>query len=208
MADDHGVEPMVRRARRWRVATAAMVVVALLAAGALAACGSDHAGGPAADQATTATVTTNPATSPTTDSGATATTTSQPSGPPATSPGPETTGPELWTTPSGNIACSTILAADGSFNIARCDISQRSFTPPPKPADCEFGWGGSLQVDATGPAAFACTSDSVFGSPDVLGYGQKVRAGAVVCASEVQGVTCRNDEGHGFFVSAERYVLF
>jgi hypothetical protein len=24
----------------------------------------------------------------------------------------------------------------------------------------------------------------------------------------VRGVTCRNDEGHGFFVSAERYVLF
>ena len=40
-----------------------------------------------------------------------------------------------FTSPSGNIGCFI------DVDYVRCDIAQRSWTPPARPADCEFDYG-------------------------------------------------------------------
>ena len=42
----------------------------------------------------------------------------------------------------------------------------------------------------------------------VLAYGRSWHAGGITCTSRRTGLTCRNRDGHGFFVSRERWRLF
>ncbi|MCV7278662.1 hypothetical protein H7J88_03250 [Mycolicibacterium flavescens] len=106
-------------------------------------------------------------------------------------------------TPSGNIACR--LDPD----YARCDIMDRDWSPPPKPADCEWDYGQGVLIVGTDPAKFICAGDTTFGVEEVLPYGEAVRAGAMRCESGEAGVTCRSDDtGSGFFLSRESYQLF
>jgi hypothetical protein len=106
-------------------------------------------------------------------------------------------------TPSGNIACG--LARQS----ARCDIKDRSWTPPPKPASCPLDWGQGLVVSGSGKGQVVCAGDTVL-NPDapVLDYGERAGVGGVVCDSESSGVTCTSGAGHGFFISRESYRLF
>jgi hypothetical protein len=106
--------------------------------------------------------------------------------------------------PSRNIAC--LIEGEGEV---RCDITNRSFSPPAKPASCEFDWGQSLILDSKG-ASFACVSDSVYDdrSP-VLAYGQASRVGMIECVSRQEGITCTHiGNRHGFFLSQARYNRF
>jgi hypothetical protein len=106
-------------------------------------------------------------------------------------------------TPSGNINCGM----GGGF--VRCDIREHSWSPPPKPASCEFDWG-SIGVGRQDPAEFLCVSDAV-GGPDsqVLDYGEKIVKNRFTCSSKEKGLRCKNHKsGHGFFVSRERVKLF
>ena len=114
-------------------------------------------------------------------------------------------GPRYFETPSHNIGCYV------DRHSARCDIRERSWSPPPEPKSCikiglDFGQG--LVV---GPhrAEFVCAGDTSLGGKAVLAYGQSTRRGSLVCLSEQRGMTCRNnDNGHGFFLSRERYRIF
>ncbi|MCW2517208.1 MAG: hypothetical protein JWR11_6250 [Mycobacterium sp.] len=47
-----------------------------------------------------------------------------------------------FTSPSGNVGCYIDPTA------ARCDISDRDWTPPPRPADCEFDYGQGINLSA------------------------------------------------------------
>ncbi len=92
---------------------------------------------------------------------------------------------------------------------ARCDVLQKAWTPPPKPASCEFDWGSGLTLDA-GKVHVNCVSD-VVAMPDsaVLGYGTAIRLGTMVCASLTTGVRCQDlGTGHGFLLARERYSIF
>lgn len=91
----------------------------------------------------------------------------------------------------------------------RCDIGKHSFSPPPKPADCEFDWGQSLVLNSKG-ASFVCASDSIYDdSHPVLAYGQTSRVGMIECVSRQEGITCTDVGNHrGFFLSQARYDLF
>jgi hypothetical protein len=112
-------------------------------------------------------------------------------------------GPEFFKTPSGNIGCY-VDATDG----VRCDIIERSWSPPPKPADCEFDWGNSAGVDRRG-SRFLCYSDTVLVGDQTLPYGSRVRRGEFECASATEGVTCTHrPSGHGLFLSRASYRLF
>ena len=114
-------------------------------------------------------------------------------------------GPRYFETPSHNIGCYV------DRHSARCDIRERSWSPPPEPKSCikiglDFGQG--LVV---GPhrAEFVCAGDTSFGGKAILAYGQSTRRGPIVCLSEQRGMTCRNnDNAHGFFLSRERYRIF
>jgi hypothetical protein len=105
--------------------------------------------------------------------------------------------------PTGNVAC--MIAAD----LARCDIIDRDWTPPPQPADCEFDYGHGIAIMPGKEAFFVCAGDTAFGPDDVLAYGDSITAGPMRCESAESGITCRDVEsGHGFTISLQAYQLF
>lgn len=106
-------------------------------------------------------------------------------------------------TPSKNIFC------DLTGSLVRCDIVRKTWTPPPKPADCELDWGNGLTLEA-GKVDVTCTGDSLVGAAtQTLEYGSALRAGDIQCESESSGLTCMSDKtGHGFTLAAARYALF
>jgi hypothetical protein len=133
----------------------------------------------------------------------------------ASSPGeaptesPTTTDHELirelvgFTSPSGNVGC--FIAS----TTARCDISERDWSPPPRPADCEFDYGQGISLELGGQAAFICAGDTALGGGEPLAYGKSLSAGALVCDSAESGITCRDTAtGHGFSIAREAYRLF
>ena len=110
-----------------------------------------------------------------------------------------------FTSPSGNIAC--MLSAD----LLRCDIEDRDWSPPPRPADCSemTGYGQGIRIEPTGPASFVCGGDTTFGGyGTVLGYGEYEAGGGMSCNSEPSGMRCSNSDGHGFTLSRQAYTLF
>jgi hypothetical protein len=106
-------------------------------------------------------------------------------------------------TPTGNIGCQLTAAA------AACDVLERTWELPPRPADCDadFGQGAFVDGDRSG---LTCASDTPF-DPDaeVLDYGTGWALGQVRCLSARDGVTCEHTgTGHGFAVSRDAYRLF
>ena len=105
--------------------------------------------------------------------------------------------------PTGNIRC----VIDGT-SFTRCDITNRDWSPPPKPKSCEFDWGNSLGLGFRGSGKFLCVSDAV-NSGRKLDYGQSIQRGRFRCRSRMSGMRCvnlRND--HGFALSKQRFRRF
>lgn len=132
--------------------------------------------------------------------------------PPATSLSVTTSTPPLppkptgtyvqFTMPSGNIGC--LMVSDGA---TRCDIRQRDWAPPARPADCKYDFGQGVVLGRT--AVFVCASDTALVGAPVLPYGSTSRQGPYQCGSDESGVECTNlDTGHGFSLSAADYRLF
>lgn len=166
-----------------RCATALLVVTAALA---IAACGDDDGG----KTTTIVETTTVQANTTSTETGTTSTTTA-----------PESFA--AFQSPSRNIGC---VASDG---FARCDIRDRDWQSPAKPAGCEVDYGQGLSIQAGEAATFVCAGDTALdsGAP-VLEYGASTKRGLVRCESAQAGITCRDEEsGRGFFISRESYKL-
>ncbi|OKH82182.1 hypothetical protein EB73_21410 [Mycobacterium sp. SWH-M3] len=108
-----------------------------------------------------------------------------------------------FTSPSGNIGC--YLDAD----TARCDISERDWAPPKRPADCQLAYGHGITLAAGGAAEFVCAGDTALGGGGELAYGDSITAGVLRCESTGSGISCRDSvTGHGFAISREAYHLF
>jgi hypothetical protein len=108
-----------------------------------------------------------------------------------------------FTSPSGNVGC--ILKS----NYARCDVLERDWSPPPRPADCEFDYGQGISLSPGEKAAFVCAGDTALGGGAPLAYGRSVSAGILQCDSAESGITCRDTEtGHGFAIAREAYRVF
>jgi hypothetical protein len=109
-----------------------------------------------------------------------------------------------FATPSRNIAC--MMTADE----VRCDVAQRTWQTPPKPADCIGDFGNGASVTGPGPGRLTCAGDTVADPAlTVLAYGQGVRFGGVVSVSRETGMRCTNEAtGHGFRVARASYDLF
>ena len=106
--------------------------------------------------------------------------------------------------PSSNIGC--YLKAD----YVRCDIDERNWTPPPRPADCEWDYGQGINLWPGGSAEFICAGDTALvPDGDPLPYGESMTAGPLRCDSAESGITCR-DTGTGkrFSISRDAYQLF
>jgi hypothetical protein len=112
-------------------------------------------------------------------------------------------------TPSGNIHCMAWTDPQ-SPPALRCDIREIDDELPPRPADCDLEWGRSFEVEAHGNTAMRiCVGDSTFDPQHpVLAYDRTWRAWQFTCASKQNGLTCRNADGHGFFLSRRMQSLF
>jgi hypothetical protein len=108
-----------------------------------------------------------------------------------------------FVSPSGNVSC--MIDADW----ARCDIIDRDWSPPPRPAECEFDYGQGISLAPGEQAQFVCAGDTAFGADEVLPYGESITAGVLRCESAESGITCRDVETRqGFSISREAYQLF
>jgi hypothetical protein len=111
--------------------------------------------------------------------------------------------------PSGNVGCK--ISPTG----VRCDIDQRNWSPPPRPADCRLDYGQGISIGIGEPAQFVCAGDTARvlppsgGAGEPLAYGEAITAGPMRCESAESGMTCRDvGSGHGFSISREAYQLF
>jgi hypothetical protein len=106
--------------------------------------------------------------------------------------------------PSGNIGC--VIGRRGGV---RCDIRNRDWNPPPRPASCQLDWGFGLTVGLKGRGRFVCAGDTTLGQGRRLAYGKAIRRGRFRCISRRSGMRCVNRRnGHGFALSRERARRF
>jgi hypothetical protein len=107
--------------------------------------------------------------------------------------------------PSGNIRCAI------AGGVARCDIVERSWQPPPRPQSCpqEVDFGQGLEVDAHSHGRLVCAGDTARDPTSAkLEYGTAAQAEGLTCTSRRTGVTCTDTDGHGFDLSRQGYRVF
>jgi len=104
---------------------------------------------------------------------------------------------------AGNIGCAI------SKSGARCDIGNRKWDPPPKPASCPVDWGFGLTVGRHGKGNYVCAGDSVLGMGPRKGDNKVVRRGHMRCRVNGRSVRCVNLKNqHGFSISKNRARRF
>ena len=109
--------------------------------------------------------------------------------------------------PTGNIQCGIYSGSGGTSVLGSRPVATQTYRKAP--AGCEFDWGNSFEVQATGKGYLACVSDSMADpSNQVLRYGQAVSLGGISCVSAKTGMTCTNAAGHGFSVAKAKQKLF
>lgn len=107
-------------------------------------------------------------------------------------------------TPSGNIICAY-------YNRSlRCDIRSGLVPKPSRPRGCpsysDFGQGLNLGPRSAG---VVCAGDTLLGeAAPALAYGRVWRRGPITCRSRMNGLTCKNTLGRGFFLSRQSWRLF
>ena len=109
-----------------------------------------------------------------------------------------------FTSPSGNIGCML------DSSSVRCDIRDRTWSPPPRPSDCvdvmNFGQGIILNVGK--PARFVCAGDTALDGGPALPYGEKIVRGSLECLSAPSGMSCWDFvNGGSFEISRDEFYL-
>jgi hypothetical protein len=110
--------------------------------------------------------------------------------------------------PSGNISC-VMAAFSGTAPEAACEIVDRTWTAPPRPQDCDAGWGDRIGLIQGSTAGLGCHSDTTrdIGLP-TLAYGSSRSVASLTCRSAPTGITCTDSStGHFFRISRESYEL-
>ena len=123
---------------------------------------------------------------------------------------PDPAGADVWTfeTPSGNIQC--LVGEEPEASDLTCTIIDRTGPPArPLPADCMSNWGHTFFMRNTGPVEMICEELQRHRDGfDRAEYGVTGRFGGFTCQSEKTGLTCRNQDGHGFSLSRARQTVF
>jgi hypothetical protein len=108
-----------------------------------------------------------------------------------------------FTVPGSNIGCDLVSGG------VRCDIQQRSWTPPAQPSSCNATWGNAIDMGATGVPAFACGGASAISSDaKVVPDGWDDKVGTITCQVRSFSVDCYSAHGHGFIFSRTGYTLY
>jgi len=117
---------------------------------------------------------------------------------------PASAAATAFRSPSGNIGCFI----DTSLGV-RCDIAERNWSPPAKPASCDLDYGQGVSVFRSRRARFVCAGDTALNQARVLRYGQRITRGAYTCTSRTDSMRCNWSHGkHGFRLSRQAYRLY
>ena len=116
-------------------------------------------------------------------------------------------------TPSGNIICFYDTATAAGF--VQCGI-RSGLKPGVRPHRCSVGDPIHDRIDlpASGrPTVPRCAGDpgpflGYQDHPRTLAYGRHWSGAGIRCTSAKRGLTCRNRDGHGFFLSRARWHRF
>jgi hypothetical protein len=124
----------------------------------------------------------------------------------------------FFKTPSGNIVCGYGYGSKIPRAFVGCRIKS-GLKPPPRPTRPGCFTTNDVGLGATGRTTTGRTICP--GEPEgdagvlayenvarVLGYGKTWSGGGLSCASAVTGLTCRNKDGHGFFLSRVHWRAF
>ena len=113
---------------------------------------------------------------------------------------------KTFRTPSKNIACAFYPASITGRAVFRCDLLS-GLKPKPK-QHCDVDWTGA-SMGPRGKAGPTCAGDTVYDrSAPILAYGRTWSYGGIVCTSRTSGLTCRNGDKHGFFLSRDSWRVF
>lgn len=111
---------------------------------------------------------------------------------------------KAFQSPTGNIAC--VMTA----KLARCDITERDWNPPPHPSSCpdQVDFGQGIELQASGASQFVCAGDTTL-NPQApkLQYGSSSQVGSITCTSAESGMSCHNESGGSFTLSRQGYDL-
>jgi hypothetical protein len=125
---------------------------------------------------------------------------------------PRTPASGYFETPSGNIQC-----AYGSGRGVQCGIRSGFKPTTRRRPDCSpyDRIGMEVRGRARLEGSICPGEDEGDSGPYteggvawVLGYGRSWTGGGLRCTSAMEGLTCRNSAGHGFFLSRERWRRF
>ena len=88
----------------------------------------------------------------------------------------------------------------------RCDLLS-GLKPRPR-TKCEGDWTGA-SMGLRGRAGPTCAGDTVYDPrAPILGLRQDWTLAGLSCSSRQAGLTCRNRDGHGFFLSRASWRVF
>lgn len=107
--------------------------------------------------------------------------------------------------PGGLISCAISVPSRYSDSLVRCDIRTGLNPHVRRPKGCHYDFGSTLELRGTGKAFPGCVSDAISPVKQTLAYGSSLRRGPFICSSARAGLTCRNKQGHGFFMSKTRW---
>ncbi|WP_299774935.1 DUF6636 domain-containing protein [uncultured Tateyamaria sp.] len=118
---------------------------------------------------------------------------------------------DVWSfeTPSENIQCS--VGQEVNFSDIYCTIIERGGPLAyPRPSGCTAsGWGHIFLMGNRGPVSMDCRPlDRNRDAQSQADYGVTATFGGITCTSERTGLTCRNEDGHGFFLSRRSQQVF
>jgi uncharacterized protein DUF6636 len=113
---------------------------------------------------------------------------------------------KTFRTPSRNIGCAYYDASITGTAIFRCDLLSGLHPEPAR--RCEGDWTGA-SMSLRGRAGPTCAGDTVYDRrAPILAYGRVWSRAGLTCTSRMTGLTCRNRDGHGFFLARERWRVF
>jgi hypothetical protein len=110
--------------------------------------------------------------------------------------------------PSGNIRC--FVVTDLYCSISRADYATRLQARCMRPDGSGVDWHG-FTLGASAKGRVHCTSNPPYDlgkqrpSYRYLAYGKTFQRGSFTCKSRVTGITCRNRNGHGLFISRQAW---
>lgn len=111
--------------------------------------------------------------------------------------------------PDRNLHCGIRDTSD-SGSYYGCVLEHRTYREPAK-GSCQQAFGKGFVAPFAGRPHAACRGDVLFDGETrrvpVLPSGASLSYGAITCSVSGNTVTCGNQRGDGFIVSADRYVL-